>query len=70
MTCYFMRNRIKKLLEKYKITNLKKLEKILLENFTDKELHQMSDDQLTEIIKLVYQERKNELTEDALLIYI
>ena len=69
MPCFFMRMNVKRLLERLKIKNKEKLNQKLRERFSDKELHEMSEEQLLYWIKKIHEEYEEELSEDAIMMY-
>ena len=69
MPCFFMRSKIKRVLDRLKIKNTDRLNQLLLTRYTDEELHQMSDEDLIMIIRELYEEHKEELTEEVLMMY-
>ena len=70
MTCFLMRNRVKREINRLKINNLDKLNVLLLNYYSDEELHAMSEAEIIEAIRMVYKMHKKELTEDVKLIYV
>ncbi|NHI91132.1 MAG: hypothetical protein EAX96_01430 [Candidatus Lokiarchaeota archaeon] len=69
MPCFFMRAKVKRVLDSLKIKNKERLNQLLLDRYTDEELHQMSDEDLIILIRELYDENKEELTEEVLMMY-
>lgn len=69
MPCFFMRSKIKRVLDQLKIKNTDRLNQLLLNRYTDEELHQMSDEDLIILIRAIYEENKEELTDEILMMY-
>jgi thiaminase len=70
MPCYFIKKRVKDYLKQRNIRNTMKLNKKLLENYSDSELHAMSEKEIIEAIKKVYRKHKKEIDEDIQMIYV
>jgi len=64
-----MRSKIKRVLDQLKIKNTDRLNQLLLNRYTDEELHQMSDEDLIILIRAIYEENKEELTDEILMMY-
>lgn len=64
-----MRAKVKRVLDSLKIKNKERLNQLLLDRYTDEELHQMSDEDLIILIRELYDENKEELTEEVLMMY-
>ncbi|MHA1894156.1 MAG: hypothetical protein ACTSX4_06625 [Candidatus Helarchaeota archaeon] len=69
MPCFFMRKKIKRTLDSLKIKNKERLNQLLLERYTDEELHEMSDEELIYLIRKIHEENKEELEEEILMMY-
>ena len=71
MPCYFLKQRIKELLEQLRDITQHEIEKELLKEYTDEELHEMSEDMLYVLILAVYEKlKKKKMRKEASLIYI
>ncbi|MHA1799230.1 MAG: hypothetical protein ACTSVY_12365 [Candidatus Helarchaeota archaeon] len=64
-----MRKKIKRTLDSLKIKNKERLNQLLLERYTDEELHEMSDEELIYLIRKIHEENKEELEEEILMMY-
>lgn len=69
MPCFFMRFKIKRVLDRLKIKNTDRLNQLLQTRYTDEELHQMSDEDLIMLIREIYEEHKEELKDEVLMMY-
>jgi hypothetical protein len=54
MPCFFNKLRIRKLLFQLEITNYNALYEEMLKQYTDDELHQMSEEKLIELIREIH----------------
>jgi len=71
MPCYFLKQKIKALLEQLRDITQYELEDELLKEYSDAELHEMSEDMLYVLILAVYEKlKKKKMRKEAKLIYI
>ena len=71
MPCYFLKPKIKDLLEELRDITQFEIENELLKEYSDEELHEMSEDMLYILILTVYEKlKKKKMRKEAKLIYI
>lgn len=70
MPCFLKKISVKRTVKALGIQSEDKLYKLLLEYYTDSELHAMSEAQIIEAIKKIYSLHTKELKEEVKLIYI
>jgi hypothetical protein len=71
MPCYFLKPRIKALLNRLRDVTQRQIEEELLKVKSDDELHEMEEDVLYNLIMIVYEMlRKKKMRKEATLIYI
>ena len=71
MPCYFLRPRIKALLNRLRDVTQRQIEEELLKVKSDDELHEMEEDMLYNLIMIVYEMlRKRKMRQEVNLIYI
>ena len=71
MPCYFLYQRIKKLLEQFNFITQNEIENELLKENSDEELHEMSEDDLYALILAIYKKLiKKKMRKEANLLYI
>ena len=71
MPCYFLKQKIKALLEQLRDITQYEIEDELLKEYSDVELHEMSEDMLYGLILAVYEKlKKKKMRKEAKLIYI
>jgi len=71
MPCYFLKPRIKALLNRLRDVTQRQIEEELLKVKSDDELHELEEDVLYNLIMIVYEMlRKKKMRKEATLIYI
>ncbi len=71
MPCYFLKQKIKALLEELRDITQYEIENELLKEYSDEELHEMSEEMLYALILAAYEKlRKKKMRREAKLIYI
>ena len=71
MPCYFLKPRIKNLFEQFREFTQRQIEEELLKEKSDTELHEMSEDELFNLImSIFYKLMKKKMRKEANLIYI
>ena len=71
MPCYFLKPRIKDLVNQFREVTQRQIEEELLKVKSDAELHEMSEDVLYNLILIVYEKlKKKKMRKEANLIYI
>ncbi|MHA2289439.1 MAG: hypothetical protein ACXABG_11700 [Promethearchaeota archaeon] len=71
MPCYFLKTKIKNLLEELRDITQFEIENELLKEYSDEELHEMSEDMLYVLILAIYEKlKKKKMRKEAKLIYI
>ena len=71
MPCYFLKPKIKNLLKELKDITTYEIENELLKEYSDEELHAMSEDTIYLLILAVYERlKKKKMRKEAKLIYI
>ncbi len=71
MPCYFLKPRIKTLLNRLRDVTQRQIEEELLKVKSDDELHEMEEDVLYNLIMIVYEMlRKRKMRKEVNLIYI
>jgi len=69
MPCFFMRSKVKRTLDSLNIKNKERLNELMKQRYSDEELHKMSEEELIYLIRKIYEENKEELTEEVLMMY-